>query len=178
MLSKILAETPAASLDTALANKILFTQFLVHMSFNYSHKQVLDTCHEMMMSWMMKEFEWTNWPVIEARLKGIRSRFQQVPQPHTFSNRRENPHGGGPPKPPTQQGKQDVNGVPKEYMRNNQICINFNDTGCKEKGTHENRFKAGQTLKHICGGCHKKSNSEEQHSVTGCGKGPFKSLFR
>ena len=89
MLSKILAETPPANLDAALANKILFTQFLVAMSFNYTHKQVLDTCHEMMMSWMMKEFEWTDWPVIEARLRGIRSRYQQVPQPHTFTNRKK-----------------------------------------------------------------------------------------
>ena len=57
--------------------------------------------------------------------------------------------------------------------------MNFNDAGCKEKSSHENRFKAGQTLKHICGGCHKKFNkAEEAHAVSGCGKGPFKSLFR
>ena len=179
MLSKLVTETPADRLDKALANKIAFTQFLVAMSFHYTHKQVLDTCHEMMMSWMMKEFEWTDWTVIEARLKGIRARFQHVPQYHTFTNRREpNHNGGGQPKPPAPQGKQDINGVPKDFMRNNQICMNFNDAGCKEKGSHENRFKAGQTLKHICGGCYKKDNSEQAHAASSCGKGPFKSLFR
>ena len=150
------------------------------MSFNYTHKQVLDTCYEMMMSWMMKEFEWDNWPLIESRLKNIRARFQQAPQHHTFTNRKDHTqNNGGNPKPPAPQGKQDVSGVPKDYMRTNQICINFNDAGCKEKGSHVNKFKQGQTLKHICGGCYKKFDKlEDQHPVSGCEKGPFKSLFR
>ena len=181
MLSKILAETPAAKLDVELANKMMFTQFLVEMSFHYTHKQVLDTCHEMMMSWMMKEFEWSNWPLIESRLKNIKSRYTQAPQYHTFQNRHPKPNPGN--QPGGQQGKQlgktDINGVPKDYMRNNQICMNFNDAGCKEQDSHENHFKKGQTLKHICAGCHKKFNkSEEKHPVTGCEKGPFKALFR
>ena len=181
MLSKLVTETPADRLDKALANKIAFTQFLVAMSFHYTHKQVLDTCHEMMMSWMMKEFEWDNWPLIESRLKNIRSRFQQVPQPHTYTNRKEHKQPGGPPKgPPAPQGKQDINGVPKDYMRNNEICMKFNDKdGCPEAASHENRFKKGQHLRHICGGCHKKfSKTEDAHAVIGCSKGPFSSLFR
>ena len=109
MLSKILAETPPGKLDAELANKMMFTQFLVEMSFNYTHKQVLDTCHEMMMSWMMKEFEWSNWPLIESRLKNIKSRYTQAPQYHTFQNRQRDPrpNPGGPPgnQPGKQMGK-------------------------------------------------------------------------
>ena len=52
LLSKLLVETPAAKLDRELANKIMFAQFLVAMSFNYTHKQVLDTCQEMIMAWL------------------------------------------------------------------------------------------------------------------------------
>ena len=183
MLSKILTETPAARLDKELSNKLAFTQFLVTMSFHYSHKQVLDTCHEMMMGWMMREFEWDNWPLIESRLKNIRSRFTQVPQQHTYSNRREHKHNpGGPPNNQPgkqQQGKQDVNGVPKVFMRENQICINFNDKACPEKGSHDNKYKAGQSLKHICAGCYKKLDKAELgHPTAGCGQGPFGSLFR
>ena len=180
MLSKMMTETPADRLDKELASKLAFTQFLVAMSFHYSHKQVLDTCHEMMMSWMMREFEWDNWPLIESRLKNIRSRFTQVPQPHTYSNRKDprpNP-GGASNNQPGKQGKEDVNGVPKTYMRSNQVCINFNDKGCPEKASHANKFKQGQTLKHICGGCLKKNDAEVAHPVTGCGNGPFASLFR
>ena len=184
MLSKMMSETPALKLDKELANKMAFTQFLVAMSFHYTHKQVLDTCHEMMMSWMMREFEWDNWPLIESRLKNIRSRFTQVPQTHTYTNRKEfKPNPGAPPNnqpgKQQQQGKQDINGVPKSFMRENQICINFNDKNCPEKGTHDNKYKSGQSLKHICGGCFKKLNgAENAHAASGCGQGPFASLFR
>ena len=82
LLSKLLVETPAAKLDRELANKIMFAQFLVAMSFNYTHKQVLDTCQEMIMAWQIKEFEWNDWSLINSCLKNIRARFQQVPQPH------------------------------------------------------------------------------------------------
>ena len=67
---------------------------------------------------------------------------------------------------------------PTTYMRTNQVCINFNDRGCPEKNSHENKYKPGQTLKHICGGCLKKTNTEVAHSATGCGNGPFAALFR
>ena len=52
------------------------------MSFNYTHKQLLDTCQEMIMAWQIKEFEWNDWSLINSCLKNIRARFQQVPQPH------------------------------------------------------------------------------------------------
>ena len=188
LLSKLLAETPAAKLDRELANKIMFAQFLVSMSFNYTHKQVLDTCQEMIMAWQMKEFEWSDWSLINSRLKSIRSRYQQVPQPHvgprTKDPKSPQPGGGGGGFPPADKktGKLDVNGVLKSYMRTESICINYNsqttnNTGCKEKASHKAPYKDA-VLKHICGGCYAKSGAEKAHPVSKCNKGPFAQLFR
>ena len=186
LLSKMLAETPAAQLHPELASKLHFSQFLTAMTFHYTHKQVLDTCREMIMAWQMKEFEWSDWPLIESRLKGIRARFQQSPQPHAVNSKSRDPkppHGGGggnqPPKN-QQQGSKNVNGVPNSYMKDNYICIKYNEKGgCVEQGpTHVNKWDKTTTLRHVCGGCHKKSSAEDAHKAFGCQKGPFSQLFR
>ena len=190
LLSKMLAETAPTQLSPELASKIHFAQFLTAMSFHYTHKQVLETCREMIMAWQMKEFEWNNWPLIESRLKNIRSRFQQSPQPHAVNSKPRDPkppHGGGgggsqPPKNPTHTGK-NVNGVLNSYMKEQRICIKFNEKdGCQEQGsTPPNKWDKSSTpsiLRHVCGGCHKKSGAEEHHKAYNCGKGPFAPLFR
>ena len=190
LISKALTETPPDKLDQELASKLLFTQFLVAMSFNYTHRQVLDTCREIGMAWQMKEFEWSNWPLIESRLKHIRARFQQTPQPHAVSGPKDpKPQGGGgnpnqPPKKQQQpQGDQSINGVPRHFMKDESICMKFNGKdGCPEKGpSHVNRYDKSTTpatLKHICAGCFKRNNTESAHSVYGCRSGPFAPLFR
>ena len=135
----------------------------------------------------MKEFEWNNWPLIESRLKSIRARFQQSPQPHAVNSKSRDPkppHGGGggngqPPKNPNHGGK-NVNGVLNSYMKDNFICIKYNEKdGCPEHGpTHLNRWDKTSTLRHVCGGCHKKTGAEDAHKAFGCNKGPFAPLFR
>ena len=186
LLSKALTETPPDKLDKDLASKLLFTQFLVSMSFNYSHKQVLDTCREMGMAWQMREFEWSNWQLIESRLKSIRARFQQVPQPHAVAVHKDNKPqggGGGAGQPPKKQTDQSINGVPRYFMKDQSICMKYNGKdGCPENGpSHPNKYDKSSTpatLKHICGGCFKKSNIEAAHSAHGCRNGPFAPLFR
>ena len=187
LLSKMLAETSPTQLSPELASKIHFAQFLTAMTFHYSHKQVIETCREMIMAWQMKEFEWNNWPLIESRLKNIRSRFQQSPQPHAVNSKPKDPkppHGGGgggsqPPKNPNHTGK-NVNGVLNSYMKEQRICIKFNEKdGCQEQSsTHPNKWDKTSILRHVCGGCHKKSGAEEHHKAYNCGKGPFAPLFR
>ena len=77
LLLKMLTVTPSAKLDPELAIKLLFTQFLMLMSFHYTRKQVLETCREMIMAWQMKEFERSNLPLIESRLKNIRKFYAE-----------------------------------------------------------------------------------------------------
>ena len=188
LLSKMLAETLPNQLDPELASKLHFTQFLTAMTFHYTHRQVLDTCREMIMAWQMKEFEWNDWPLIESRLKSIRARFQQSHQPHAVNSKPSNPkppHGGGGNNQPAknqQQGAKNVNGVPNSYMKDNFICIKYNEKGgCSEQGpTHANKWdKTSNTpLRHVCGGCHKKSGAEHAHKAFGCNNGPFSQLFR
>ena len=158
------------------------------MSFNYTHRQVLDTCREIGMAWQMKEFEWSNWPLIESPLKHIRARFQQSPQPHAVAAHKDHkpPGGGGNPgQPPKkqQQGDQSINGVPRHFMKDNLICMKYNGKdGCTESGpSHVNRYDKSTTpasIRHICGGCFKKNGAESAHSVHGCRNGPFTPLFR
>ena len=69
-------------------------------------------------------------------------------------------------------------------MKAQNVCIRFNRvkagvSTCPEKGAH----KVGQagnevTLRHICAGCLKKSNTQEAHPCQNCANGPFKALFR
>ena len=138
------------------------------------------------MAWQMKEFEWSNWPLVNSRLQSIRARYQQVPQPHVGPRTKDakppQPGGGGGNPADKKAGKQDVNGVTKAFMRTESICINYNsqsatNPGCKEKASHKAPYKEA-TLKHICGGCFAKSSVEEAHPVSKCNKGPFAHLFR
>ena len=47
-------------------------------------KDVLDTYFEVHMAWQNKQFEWNDpWPILDERLKGIRTRFIMIPQSHT-----------------------------------------------------------------------------------------------
>ena len=85
------------------------------------------------MAWQMKEFEWSNWALIESRLKHIRARFQQSPQPHAVGAPKDPKHqggGGNPGQPPKkqQQGDQSINGVPRSFMKDESICMKFNGT--------------------------------------------------
>ena len=191
MLSKLTSETPEERLDHELANKLSMLQFLVEMSFHYEHKVVIKAYHEIHMAWQMKTFDWSDsWSSIEERLKTIRSKASVVPQQQTFKKNfkcssctKPNGGGGGQGPPHNAPGKQSldtvVNGVPTNYMKAQNICIRFNkQKGCPEATSHKINPNTDVTLRHICAGCHKKSNLQETHPVHDCEKGPFKPLFR
>ena len=187
LISKCLSEVPPEHLNLELANKLLFVQFLTEMSFRYTHAEVLETTREMLMAWQNKQFEWTDdWDSIKERLKGYRQGFQQSSQYHTHKTG-EPPggkggpgNGGAPGNPKKQQGKAtSVNGVPKSFMKANDVCIRFNEGGCPEKDSHQNKYgETKTTLRHICGGCFAKDKSEEAHMVLKCQKHKFSSLFQ
>ena len=65
-------------------------------------------------------------------------------------------------------------------MKEQLVCIKFNEkNGCKEKAsTHPNQYDKSQVLRHVCGGCHKKTGAEDAHAAFGCRQGPFGQLFR
>ena len=151
------------------------------MSFNYPHKDILDTYFEVHMAWQNRQFDWTDpWASIDERLKTARSRFIMIPQAHA-SRKPGNP--GNPARPaapgaaPKKQGKPPINGVPRSFMQSKNICMNFNDDACHEKGSHKNKYNEKVTLQHICAGCHKVDGSKTEHSVAGCRKHDFASLF-
>ena len=194
--SKALTEIPMERLDLTMANKLSFFQFLSNMSFSYDHKEVLLAYKEVHNAWQMREFEWTDdWKSIEERLKNIRCRFQQVPQKHTASQgiafpgfeRNGGGHGsggggagkGGNPANQHNEGS-DINGVPRSFCKENNICMKFNGKrkSCLKQGSHKNDADASQTLLHICAGCFKKDGSKLPHRCFDCEKGPFGSLFR
>ena len=192
-LSKILSEIPPERLDPELANMLSFLQFLVEMSFRYDHKDVLETCREMLMAWQNKQFEWTHdWSTLDDRLKGYRQRFVQTPQPHTYTKglagqSKDRSHGAGagagggnPNRQPKPKSGAQINGVPKSFIKANDICIKFNESEnpCTEKGSHQNRYSEKKSiLRHICAGCFAKDKSEEHHPVHSCKK-DFGSLFQ
>ena len=189
-LSVAMTETPQHKLDHELANKLSFAQYLVQMSFRYDHKDVLEASFDFIMSWQMKEIEWSQpWSVLKEKLDGIKTRFIQKDQPHIHS--KKNPsnkflnQGGGlggaaadnPKK--VKEPKSDINGVPKTYIKEKLICVRYNGFyGCKQKPNHENENAKGVFLAHICAGCFAKSNVKEAHPCHNCGQGPFGSLFR
>ena len=191
-LSVAMLDTPSHKLDPELANKLSFQQFMIAMSFHFSHKDVLQLCNTFIWSWQMREFEWSDpWPQLEERLKSIRSNFIQKEQPHTYLiNTPQAPGkgngggggagngagGGNPKRQPT--GKR-INGVPTSYMKDNNICIRYNtsDSACKETSSHKNEYAKEVTLAHICAGCHAKSKVREAHRCHNCTNGPFSSLF-
>ena len=187
LISKCLSEVLPENLDLELANKLSFVQFLTEMSFRYSQAEVLETTREMLMAWQNKQFDWTDdWDSIKERLKGYRQGFQQSSQYHTHktgtapSGGGGSGNGGGAGNPKKQQGKSaSVNGVPKSFMKSNDICIRFNEGGCSEKESHQNKYgETKTTLRHICGGCFAKDKSEEAHMVFKCQKHKFSSLFQ
>ena len=159
-----------------------FLQFLITMSFHYKHQDVLDTYFEVHMAWQNKQFEWNDpWPILDERLKGIRSRSIMIPQSHTTKkgNQPQSPgnHGAGAPAP-KKQGKPDINGVPRSYMQSNHICMNFNNgEACNGKDSHKNKYNEKVTLQHICAGCNAKDVSKSEHPVFGCQKHNFAYLF-
>ena len=165
------------------------------MCFRYSQDEVLKTTREMLMAWQNKQFDWTDdWSAIDDRLKGYRQRFAQSAQPHTHikgalasgskggggTTGGGAGNGGNPKKQQKPQGKPDVNGVPKSFMKANNVCIRFNNKdGCKEKASHTNRYSEDKAvLRHICAGCFAKDKSEQQHRVFDCRKHNFSALFR
>ena len=187
-ISKCLTEVPLERLDRELANKLMLFQFLVNMSFNYEHKHMLDAYKEIHNAWQMRELDWTDdWSVFDERLKGIRSRHQYLPQKHTYLKSVPFPGHGKQPalgysgdssSAAQSQGKPDVNGVPKSYMKSVFICIKFNGKyGCTEKQSHKSKDEKA-TLQHICGGCFKTSSTKASHRAFDCEQGPFGALFR
>ena len=179
-LSVVCTAIPKERLDPELANMLSFQQFLVQMSFHYSHDHVLETCYKFLMSWQMKEWEWTDpWSTLDERLKGIRSSFEQKDQPATHKRNHVPPGSGkgagggngGAGSAPKQQPKTEINGVPKAYMKANNICIQYNGTyGCKDfKESHENKYAKGVTLAHVCAACHVKK-VQNTHPCCNCGK--------
>ena len=184
-VSKLLIETPKHEMSAELSNKLSFLQFVIEMSFKYSHKEILDITFETYMSWQNRQFNWNEpWSNIEERLKGIRGRFTQVHQPHAVGFPGAN---RGPSKPaapgspaaanPKQFKDIPINGVPRSFMKEKHICIRFNnDKGCEEKPGHKNRFGT-DNLQHICAGCFAKDQSREEHKVFDCKRHNFSTLF-
>ena len=148
---------------------------------------MLEAYKEIHNAWQMRELEWSDdWAVFDERLKGIKGRHQYVPQKHTFMRSIPFPgHGkqpalgySGDSSAAQPQGKPDINGVPKSYMKSVYICIKFNGKyGCPEKQSHKNKDDK-VTLQHICGGCFKKSATKASHRANNCEQGPFGPLFR
>ena len=80
---------------------------------------------------------------------------------------------------PKQQGKQDINGVPKAYLNEKNICIRFNNRGgCPQNATHKHRYDESKTLQHICGCCFAKDGAKDAHVVLDCKKHDFSALFQ
>ena len=191
LFSKVLTEVPMERLDLEMANKLSFYQFLSNMSFVFPHRLVLDAYKEIHNAWQMREFEWTDdWSTIEQKLITIRSRHQQVPQKHTSDKKanfpgfdRNNGNGGGGAgkggNPKNTQGLNDIQGVPRAYMKAHHICMKFNGPrGCKKAASHKNETNEAETLLHICGGCHKKHGKQLAHPAETCDERPFGALFR
>ena len=186
-ISKFLSEVPNDRLDLELANKFSFLQFLVNMSFRYKHEDVLETYRQVHHAWQMRDFEFTDdWATIDERLKNIRSHLTISPQEHTFTKVKYAASGGKPGGPPNKpHGDHSgsgpgahVKGVPKSYMKKQNVCIKFNEGECPEKQSHKNKYNENVTLRHVCGGCLKASGSQHVHPCKTCDKGPFETLFR
>ena len=164
------------------------------MSFSYEHKAVIEVYHAIHMAWQMRTFEWSDsWDSINERLKNLRAQHSYTPQPVTFKknfkcgsctskpNGGGNGGGGGGGQSANRQSTAAdfINGIPKSYMRAQNLCIKFNsERGCKEQASHKNSSNSEVTLQHFCAGCHKKESKKEPHRAFDCKQGPFKALFR
>ena len=178
-LQKLLIDTPKASMDPILCNKIKFFAMLTKLSYTLPWQDILSIAEDFFESYEYDHISWDSWPVVEQFVKDS---YEQI-KLSSFSRPRSNsaPAGSGAGFAGNFQKKplpEDANGVPLSYMRKQFICCKFNLESCEVQAGGDH--KAGNaTLHHWCGGCFKQSNgaTKAAHTATSCTKGPFARLF-
>ena len=183
-LGKFLLETRATNLDPILANKLTYLRNLLSMHHTLDLKSIISISDRFLTGWENKSFEWSDWSRIDEFLK--EARFQELV--NSMAGKSGGPRAGadgnGKGGAPPPNGSSNIHGVPTEFLRDNKLCIKFNNNpkSCSESGDHPQQFKKHVTLLHNCAGCMKfGKTSGEGHGVSTCPNGPYgknKSSFR
>ena len=65
-------------------------------------------------------------------------------------------------------GESNIKGVPTQFLKENNLCIKYNQGKCKEKGSsHKHPFEDSKTLFHQCAACLKKAaKTDESHGAS------------
>ena len=74
MIGKILGECPEAELNTELANKLLFLNIVIGMSFNVNWQQILRVSSMAFSVYEMQQLEWSSWDILEKYLERAQNR--------------------------------------------------------------------------------------------------------
>ena len=71
-----------------------------------------------------------------------------------------------------------VNGVPTSFLRNHNLCINFNKGKCQDSGTHKHSYIIDRLLYHQCGACKKAGKTDTSHGSHELDRCPNRQIFR
>ena len=179
LITKVLVESTPDNLDRVVANKLSYIRELTTMHYSLELKAILAINFRFITAWENRNFEWNDWTRIEAFLR--EAKFQEL-MGSMSSGRRAQRHsapaalGGG--ENPKKKGDASVNGVPADFLKDNNVCINFNKGKCQENGTHKHPFLTDKTLYHQCGACKKAGKTDSTHGSHEIDKCPSKQPFR
>ena len=71
-----------------------------------------------------------------------------------------------------------VNGVLASFLKNRNLCVDFNKGKCHRSGTHVHPFNANKSLYHQCGACKMAGKADTSHGSHELDRCPNKQIFR
>ena len=183
MFGKVLTETPSDIIDPCAENKLLFASRICDLAFNLPWKHIIEVIACFFESVEQAQQRWDNWPEIDSwlihqeRLISVLPSNSQLSTPHHQSAHNQPPPFAAPPK---KARFDDVLGIPCWWMRNENLCVLFNNGSCKLPGDH---LVQDNNLHHICAACCKGGKGRiTAHGAHNCPNKPrsgnFSHLFR
>jgi hypothetical protein len=179
LIAKVLVEAKPDVLDRVVANKLSYIRELTTMHYSLDLKNILAINFRFITAWENRSFEWNDWARIEAFCR--EAKFQELVSAMSSARRAPRPSAPGAlggADNSKKKGDAFVSGVSAVFLKENNLCINFNKGKCQEANTHKHPFLTDKTLYHQCGACKKAGKTDTSHGAHELDKCSNKQPFR
>ena len=123
------------------------------------------------LSWLSWEPLEKWWQMMENSLRTQVASRQAVPSKRPLAAIGAGAAPGGAQQPAAKKKKTDVDGVPGDFLKTNNVCIKWNINACNVQEAPHASPERGSTaqLQHICGAClYLKKTTDGSHSMKSC----------
>lgn len=175
MVNKVLLETPSDRIDTEMGNMLHFFAGISNLHHTRPWNNLKPVISSFFRSIERGHQTWSNSEAILAVIS--RAKYNSLSAPPSRQPLRQPDITGGVPPKDKKSYNDPIEGIPRPFLRQNDLCILFNLGICNQTSSHTVKQGASKVI-HGCAGCFKLGRGHAaDHGATKCPSRPFGKHF-